>query len=125
VHPVRVLVVDDDPDLRAFVRLALEAAGYDVEVAANGREALQFFADNPPDVVVTDIFMPEMDGFELIMKLKGYEPRVPIIAISGGGRFRDPSIARPAIALGAVEMLVKPFDRSAIVAAVRRAQSAR
>jgi DNA-binding response OmpR family regulator len=117
----RVLVVDDDHDLRELIRSSLEIAGFDAFDAADGREAMGLFVDRSPDVVVTDIFMPEMDGLELLMKLREFLPRVPVIVISGGGQHRDRTSVRAALALGAVELLTKPCDMNDVVAAVRRA----
>ena len=70
----RLLVVDDDADMRLTLKLSLELAGYAVDVAANGREALEVQRMRPADVLITDIFMPDADGFEAIDALP---PRVP------------------------------------------------
>jgi CheY-like chemotaxis protein len=84
---VRVLVVDDNPDMRAFVRIALERAGFETNVAADGRRALDLQREHPADVLITDIFMPEPDGLELIQQFRSRFPRTKVIAISGGGKF--------------------------------------
>jgi CheY-like chemotaxis protein len=78
VPSVRVLAVDDEPAALAFIRAALEVEGYDVIEAAGGREALSRVADGSIDLVVCDLVMPDIDGFELIARLKGNPKTAPI-----------------------------------------------
>ena len=78
---MRVLIVDDEPDLRRLVANALE--GYDVVEAANGQEALQSVREQRPDLLITDIKMPEMDGYALLTALREEVPDLPVLAISG------------------------------------------
>jgi DNA-binding NtrC family response regulator len=115
-----ILVVDDDPDVRAALHVMLQGTGYEIVEAVDGRDAMKRFNERAPSVVVTDVFMPEMDGLELLLKLRDIVPRVPVIVISGGGRHRDTTVARTARALGAIEVLTKPFTLDDIVNAVRR-----
>jgi CheY-like chemotaxis protein len=115
-----ILVVDDDSDVRAALRVMLQETGYEIVEAVDGREAMKRFKARAPSVIVTDIFMPEMDGLELLVKLRDAVPRVPVIVISGGGRHRDTTVVRTARALGAIEVLTKPFTVDDIVNAVRR-----
>jgi CheY-like chemotaxis protein len=116
---VRVLVVDDVAPLRRIIRLALEAAGFDVVEASNGYEAAKLFHASPADVVVTDLYMPEEDGIELIGQLREFIPRVPIVAMSGGGIYDDSTALLAAERLGADATLTKPFTPDEMVAAVR------
>src|SRR5260221_3170829 len=81
----RVLVVDDNADMRLSMRLILEQAGYKVEVAANGREALEVQKHHPAQLLITDLFMPDADGFETIERFRKQYPEMRIVAISGGG----------------------------------------
>ena len=105
-----ILVVDDDADTRAAIRSSL--GSYQVLEAPHGRVALAVIAVTPVDLVITDIFMPEMDGLELIRALKKQTPDMPIIAISGGGRF-DLAGSQLSLAsrFGAEAMIRKPYDR--------------
>src|SRR5688572_33492191 len=79
----RLLVVDDDADMRLTLKLALELAGYTVEVAANAREALEVQRREPAEVLITDIFMPDADGFEAIDSFRRDFPRTKIVVVSG------------------------------------------
>ena len=86
-----ILVVDDDMSIRAFVLEILEEEGYSVEEAVDGKQGLQRYREEPADLVITDILMPEVDGVEFIMCLQEIYPGVKIIAMSGGGRGLDAS----------------------------------
>ena len=79
-----ILVIDDDPSIRTVFQRYLERLGYVVRVAANGREGIQLMEAEPPDLVITDIMMPEADGLEVIMAIRSKHLKVPVIAISGG-----------------------------------------
>src|SRR5215210_1649931 len=70
VGKFHVLVVDDDPDKSDLLKVALSMEGYDVQTASNGREALQAIERFPPDLVITDVMMPEVDGFELARRIR-------------------------------------------------------
>jgi CheY-like chemotaxis protein len=106
---VRVLVVDDNPDMRSLVKLVLERAGFEAEVAADGQRALDLHRERPADVLITDIFMPESDGIELIARFKSGFPQVKIIAMSGGGHVSKKDYLPVAKAIGADGVLQKPF----------------
>jgi CheY-like chemotaxis protein len=105
----RVLLVDDDDDVRRAYAELLAEHGYEVVTATNGIEALDAAHLGAPDVVVTDVLMPESDGFDLITELRGSFPDVPVIAISGGGRLEPGGYLQMASMLGAVAVLSKPF----------------
>ena len=81
----RVLVVDDNADMRLTMKLLLEHEGYEVELGANGREALEVQRARPSQVLITDLFMPDADGFETIERFRKEFPQIRIIAMSGGG----------------------------------------
>jgi CheY-like chemotaxis protein len=119
-HAVRILLVDDNDELRRVMRIRLALEGYDVVEAADGFEAIRLFEREPTDVVVTDIYMPVEDGIELIGELRRYIPRVPIVAMSGGGSREDGTALEVATAFGADEVLEKPFRADALIAAIRR-----
>ena len=80
-----ILIIDDDDDLRGMLRMVMNQAGHEVVEAPSGRTALEAFGKSLPDLVITDIFMPEKDGIETILDLKEAYPDCKIIAYSGGG----------------------------------------
>ncbi len=105
-----VLVVDDDPSIRALIRLYLEGAGYGVREAGDGRQAMRQLADQPPDLVVLDIFMPEMDGLEVLQQLREQCRSCKVMAISGGSAKIGMDLLGHATIFGADAVLEKPFD---------------
>ena len=114
----RVLVIDDEPLLRSTVVTILTRAGFSVEEASDGAVGIAMVHKNPPDVVITDIFMPNRDGIEVVMELKRSYPRTKIIAITGGVQQSRREIASAAKSLGAHHILQKPFEREALLEAV-------
>lgn len=110
-----VLVVDDEPDLRELVALTLADEGYEIDVARNGREALERIDVRSPDLVLLDMMMPVMNGRELCTALrdKGMAPRVVVMTAAD-------HVAQCARELGAVGWLAKPFDIDDLVLAIRR-----
>jgi CheY-like chemotaxis protein len=125
-----ILVVDDEIEVGTVIRRVLERAGYTVTVASNAAAGLDAAAEQRPDVVITDVIMPKVNGVELIKVLRGRYPRIRVIAISGGGSFGPQAYKPDAIsthaylaaarAAGADEFLTKPFDLTDLLAAVRR-----
>lgn len=121
----RILIVEDNDQLRNGLERALIQAGYDVVTAENGGRAMSIFDSSGPaspsvDVVVTDINMPETDGIELILSLREKRPDLPVLAISGGGLFPKEHLLEDAQALGATEVLEKPFPLPLFVEAIER-----
>jgi two-component system nitrogen regulation response regulator NtrX len=114
----RVLVVDDEKDIRESLRMILEYEGYRVEEAASGPEALARVADRSPDTVILDIKMPEMDGLELFraFRERGYE--MPVIIISGHA---DVEMAVEATRIGAFDFFEKPLQRERVLVSLRNA----
>ena len=114
-----ILTVDDSPSMRALLRHALVAEGYRVSAAEDGVDALDRIDEAAPDVVITDINMPRMDGFGLIEAVRRTErwANVPILVLST--EFSDEKKQR-ARAAGATGWIVKPFDPAKLSAAVRR-----
>ena len=119
----RVLVVDDNEDVRGVIRCLLEDEGYDVTEAGNGAEALTRFAEAPADAVVMDIIMPEKEGLETIRELKKIDANVGVIAISGGGRIGPGCYLESAQWLGAAYVFSKPLDHAKFLDAVRELTS--
>jgi len=113
--PIRVLVVDDEPAIVEFLALGLRREGYAVRTAADGRAALPLVDAFDPDLVVLDIMMPRLDGFELTRQLSGH-PRRGLLILSA----RDEKSDRIAgLELGADDYLVKPFDFDELLARLR------
>jgi CheY-like chemotaxis protein len=110
-----ILVVDDDALLRETLKVVLESVGHDVQLATNGVEALRIVESYKPDLVLTDIIMPEMEGIELIRAVRKIHPSTPVIAISGGGRTGNADFLRVAKTFGAAAIMQKPFEMDALL----------
>jgi CheY-like chemotaxis protein len=118
-----ILVIDDDEALRGTFKQFLERFGHVVSSAANGCEGLRLLKREGADLVITDIFMPEADGLEVILEMKKTEPGrgVPVIAISGGSRTRNQQplcFLKQAKAFGAAQIFYKPIDFGRLYSAV-------
>jgi DNA-binding response OmpR family regulator len=116
----RILVIDDDDGIRAIVQLFLERKGYEVVCAADGEEGIRIFERASPQLIITDIIMPNKEGIGTIMQIRSRDSMIPIIAISGGARTDNIDFLQMARKLGANESLAKPFTPQELVAAVRR-----
>jgi CheY-like chemotaxis protein len=117
----RVLLIDDDEMTRTLVKRMLDGEGHEIEEAVDGQEGLRLFGESPPDLVLTDINMPGLDGHDVIEAIRMLHPDVPIIAISGGGPTSKEELLLKASALGANQIIVKPFEFRQLVGAVERA----
>jgi CheY-like chemotaxis protein len=115
----RILVIDDENLIREIVKEMLEVEGYVVSTAANGKEGLLLYRKELPDLIITDIFMPEMEGLETIRELHRSSPDVKILAISGGGERGMLSFLSHARRFGALRTLEKPFSREELLNSVR------
>ena len=113
----RVLVADDDLSIRLLIEDILEQSGYRVELAEDGRDALRRVRQNPPDLIITDLVMPDMDGNELIRTLGKSNPDIPVLAMSGG-RSETQVYMRIAEVLGARALILKPFDIDVLLQSV-------
>jgi CheY-like chemotaxis protein len=121
---MRILVIDDQTQVRAAVSLALRAKGFDVVTAENGHAGLRTFKASPFDLVIADIFMPEMDGVKLIKALRERNPNLPVIAVSGvhlNGTERTALDLFPLAHLSDVVCLQKPFGPVELLQAIVRA----
>ena len=122
MKPLSILVADDEEYVRLLIQQWLEAAGHHVACAANGKEAAALLALMQFDLAVTDILMPESDGFDLIAELKKMQPTARILAISGGGRIvAGDDWLKLARGLGAHAAITKPFDQLQFMAGVKLA----
>jgi DNA-binding NtrC family response regulator len=119
----RILVIDDDTTVRTTVRVLLERAGYEIIEAGDGKEAGRML--DGVDLVITDLLMPEVDGVDLIALIRREGHKVPVIAMSGGGKVDSKSYLEVARALGAFATIAKPFDLDHLLETVRDALASR
>ena len=112
-----ILIIDDEELVRVLLRSALQAAGYEVVEAANGRQGLELYRLRPTDLIITDIAMPELDGLDMILELTRQSLQAKVIAISGVGG--EKNVLDVAKLLGARRTLQKPFSMPQLLAAVR------
>ncbi|KQT54491.1 hypothetical protein ASG43_02545 [Aureimonas sp. Leaf454] len=112
--------MDDILMVRESLSIALESAGFSVAVASNGREALERLAEEPFDVLVTDMWMPEVDGLKLLKEIRGRFPGMRVFGVTGGGpRLTIEAMTSLAEIWGAEKVFLKPFDEDELVAAIR------
>jgi DNA-binding response OmpR family regulator len=116
----RILIIDDDEALRKMLHITLAHFGHVVIEATQGKEGLALFRSSNIDLVLTDLVMPEMEGFEVLLELRDKFPSMKVIAMSGGGRLHSTDYLRMAELLGATEVLPKPFSSETLMAAVNR-----
>ena len=116
---MRILVIEDDEQMRVLLDQTMQWAGYEVVTAENGRLGQQLFEEQPTDLIITDLIMPEQEGLETIRILKKSYPEVKIIAISGGGRIGPEAYLPAAMELGADRVFSKPFDIKELVTTVQ------
>jgi len=113
-----ILVIDDDASVREVVREMLRLEGHEVIIAENGRDAVPLLSARRIDLVITDLIMPEKEGIETISEIRREDSRIPIIAISGGGRLGPGDYLETARYIGADATLAKPFARQELLATI-------
>jgi two-component system, chemotaxis family, chemotaxis protein CheY len=116
----RILVIDDDPSLRRSMRKVLERSGHEVIEAEDGDKGMRLVREVPPDLVVTDLLMPEKEGIETIQELRAEFPEIPIVAVSGAGSVEEGGPLLDAQLFGADATLSKPFEVEELVETVTR-----
>jgi two-component system, chemotaxis family, chemotaxis protein CheY len=117
----RIMVVDDDPGIRRTLQILLSKAGYEVIQARDGSEAIRLWRDHGGDLVITDLHMPEKDGFQTIIELLSHTPGIRIIAMSGGGQTKRLDLLGNMALLGSVHTIEKPFTLAEMMAVVSQA----
>ena len=116
--PRRILIVDDDTTIVELLEQYFEDAGYRVEFALHGGDALTLIQHEPPDLVLLDIAMPGMDGVQVLRRILALEAAPPVIIVTG---HEDGALAAETRALGAVDYITKPFDLPRLRRAVNTA----
>jgi DNA-binding response OmpR family regulator len=114
----RIYVFDDEPSILLMIKKMLEKAGHEVDIALNGKDGMILFKKNVPDLIVTDIIMPEKEGLETIFELRKTYPKLKIVAISGGGRISPSGYLPGAKLLGADIVFEKPLDQKKFLQAI-------
>ena len=114
----RVLIVDDEKSVREALSQTLQLEDYETAACCNGKEAIDALDDSWPGIVITDINMPQMDGIELLTRIRAMDPQLPVIVLTGHGNI---SIAIDAIRQGAYDFLEKPFSNEVLIETVSRA----
>jgi signal transduction histidine kinase len=115
----KLLLIDDEPGIRRMMSLDLEADGYRVVVAEDGAAGLEAFAREKPDIVLTDIKMPVLDGLEVLQRIKDVSPETEVIVITGHG---DMESAIKSLQLDASDFITKPINPTALELALKRAR---
>lgn len=113
-----ILVIDDDDQVRGLLKRVLERTGYSVDDAENGKVGLARHRDQPADLIITDIVMPEQEGLETIQELRRNSPETKVLAISGGGFNQPGNYLTLASHFGAHRVLPKPIEREVLLATV-------
>lgn len=115
-----ILVVDDDEMMREFIKELLTLNNFEVSEAANGVDGLKQFRKNTPDLVLTDIIMPEMEGISFIREIRSYNKDIPIIAMTGNAHGRMEEYLDISTQLGADEILRKPIKSKTFLEAINK-----
>ncbi len=115
----KVLLIDDDPGIRKVMAITLEDSGYEVVTAPDGETGLKLLQKEAPQIVITDIRMPGMDGIEVLRRIKGIDPGKEVIVVTA---FSDLKYAIEALQLDASDFITKPIDDDALTVALKRAQ---
>ncbi|MDP8207869.1 MAG: response regulator [Candidatus Electryonea clarkiae] len=107
LHKTRILIVDDEPEIREFLSYFLESKGYQIIESADGEGALRQIKLHHPDIILLDIFLPDMGGVEVLRRIREFDQDVGVIMITS---LRDEEIGRHALDLGADDFILKPID---------------
>lgn len=113
-----IILVEDNKDQRTALRVLLESEGYSVREASTSREALQLELDHPARVLITDIFMPDVDGFELIQRFRRDFPQTKVVVISGGGKVARQDYLESAKLMGVDATFPKPYPIEELIQTV-------
>ena len=114
--PARILIVEDDPSIRLGLQRSLTFEGYLVDVARDGEEAIQKAFDKTPDLVLLDLMLPKLNGFEVCKTIRKYDPKIPIVILSAKGDEGDKVLG---LELGADDYVTKPFSIRELTARIK------
>ncbi len=115
----KILIIDDEPPIPKMLKKLLEKNSYQVLEASDGKQGIESYKEHDPDLIITDLIMPEKEGLETIGQLKKLNPNVKIVAISGGG-VNDPKMyLHLAENLGAIKAFSKPIDNEILISAIK------
>lgn len=114
----KVLIIDDEPDTLELVKLVLESGGFETVLAASGKEALNELKASKPDLVLLDIMMPDMDGWEVFRKIKEYNINMPIAILTAKAQNFDRLLGLHV--LKADDYITKPFGKNELISRVRK-----
>ena len=118
-NPISILVVDDEPDTLGLIQLTLQTAGYQVQTAPGGQEALRIIRQEPPDLVILDIMMPDISGFDVMRALlKDPTPPPPVIYLTAKSGDEDQEVG---LSLGVTHYLLKPITRGLLLDSINQA----
>ena len=120
VDKQKLLIVDDNEQLLSMLNEYLAEHGYDVICSLSGEDAINIFSEFNPDLVITDIVMPDIDGIELLLNLRKINPTIKVIAMSGGNQGHGDTYLKMANKLGANTILNKPFKLSDLVDEIKK-----
>ncbi|WP_372808022.1 response regulator [Pontiella sp.] len=115
----KILVIDDDPSVQKLFSMFLGKKGYQIQVADNGKIGMDLMERDQPDLIITDILMPEMDGLEILLKIRKTRADLPVIAISGGSRALPINFLKQASLFGAKHVFEKPVPLNVLNETVR------
>ncbi len=115
----RILIADDDAEVRRVLARILRGAGYEVETVPNGAMAVELHRTNPAQLALLDMYMPDTDGLEAMVRLRQEFPALRVVAISGGGQLKKEEVLEMASRLGADRVLAKPVDEKTLLQTVR------
>ena len=122
MNSLSILVADDEDSIRSLIQHFLSSTGHTVMVVSNAREACEAMGQRQFDLVITDVLMPDGDGLDLITELKKVQPKARILAMSGGGRYREGSdYLKLAKGIGAHAAIMKPFTWDQLRVAINAA----
>jgi DNA-binding NtrC family response regulator len=120
---MKILIIDDDDQMRRMIERILRLAGHYPLLAADGARGMDIFRKEQPEIVITDIIMPEQEGLGTIMMMRRECPGAKVIAMSGGGQVGDLDVLDAANKLGADEILSKPFESTDLLELIDRLTS--
>jgi len=111
----KILLIDDNDVFRKAISDTLEIMNYEVTPLTDGKSVVQYLKTNRYDIIITDIIMPDKDGFETINDIRNFDQAIPIIAVTGDGAYEQNQNLQIAEKLGATDTIMKPFETSALV----------